>query len=89
LSHRALLHPKAAEFLERSGSPLRERIKARLKELEGSPEEKGQRLKPTPFWRLGIGDYRAIYMIEEEAKRVIVLFIGHRREVYGDFSRLL
>jgi len=88
LSYRVLLHPKAAEFLERADASLKGRIKARLKELEASPEEKGQRFKPTPFWRLRIGDYRAIYMIEEEAKRVIVLFIGHRREVYDDFSRL-
>jgi len=88
LSYRVLLHPKAAEFLEGAEASLKERIKARLKELKDSPEEKGQRLKPTLFWRLRIGDYRAIYMIEEEAKRVIVLFIGHRREVYDDFSRL-
>jgi len=88
LSYRVLLHPKAAEFLKRADASLKERIKARLKELEDHPEEKGQRLKPTPFWRLRIGDYRAIYMIEEEAKRVIVLFIGHRREVYDDFFRL-
>jgi len=27
-------------------------------------------------------------MIEEEEKKVIVLFIGHRREVYDNFSRL-
>jgi len=88
LSYRVLLHPKAAEFLDRADTTLKGRIKARLEELENHPEEKGQRLKPTPFWRLRIGDYRVIYMIEEETKRVIVLFIGHRREVYDDFSRL-
>jgi len=89
LSYRVLLHPKAAEYLERADTSLKRRIRASLKELEGAPEEKGQRLKHTPFWRLRIGDYRAIYMIEKEEKRVIVLFIGHRREVYDDFSRLL
>lgn len=88
MSYRVLLHPKAAEFLEKADASLKEKIKARLKELETSPCEKGQRLKPTSFWRLRIGDYRAIYMIEEEAKRVIVLFIGHKREVYDNFSRL-
>ena len=89
MSYRVLLHPKAAEFLKKANAQLRERIKKRLRELENSPKEKGQHLKHLPFWRLRIGDYRAIYMIDEEERRVIVLFIGHRREVYDDFSKLV
>lgn len=88
MSYRVLLHPKAPEYLARIDASLKERIKAGLRELEDSPEEKGQRLKHTSFWRLRIGDHGAIYMIEEEEKKVIVLFIGHRREVYDNFSRL-
>lgn len=30
----------------------------------------------------GIGDYRAIYEIDKQNKKVIVLYIGHRSEVY-------
>lgn len=89
MSYRVLLHPKAAGFLKKVDVFLKERIKDRLRELESSPEEKGQRLKSSPFWRLRVGDYRAIYIIDEKEKRVIVLFIGHRGEVYDDFSRLL
>jgi len=89
LSYHVLLHPKAAEFLKRSDDKIRKRIKERLRELEAKPEDKGERLKHSPFFRLRIGDYRAIYMIEKEEHRVIVLFIGHRRDVYDDFSRLI
>ena len=46
MSYRVLLHPKAAEFLEKADVSLKGRIKARLKELEDSPEEKDQCLKP-------------------------------------------
>ena len=88
MSHRVLLHPRAAEFLKRSQGKTSKRIKERLKELEEEPEEKGERLRHSPFYRLRIGDHRAIYMVEEETGRVIILFIGHRREVYDDFSRL-
>lgn len=87
--YRVLLHPKAAQFLKKADITLKERIKDRLRELQNSPEEKGQRLKHTPFWRLRIGDYRVIYMIDEMEKRVIILFIGHREEVYDNFSKLL
>jgi mRNA-degrading endonuclease RelE of RelBE toxin-antitoxin system len=46
-------------------------------------------LKHSEFWRLRIGDHRAIYEIDRETERVFILFLGHRREVYDDFSRLL
>lgn len=88
MSYRVLLHPKAAEFLKKSDANLRERIRVRLRELENSPREEGKRLRQLPFWRLRIGDYRALYTIDEKGKRVLVLFIGHRSEVYDDFSRL-
>jgi len=89
LKYRVFLHPKAAEFLRKLRHPLREKIKNNLRELEESPEQKGQRLKYSPFYRLRIGDYRAIYEIHKEEGKVVVLFIGHRRKVYDDFSRLL
>lgn len=89
MSFKVLLHPKAAEFLEKAEAQLRDRIKERLRELKDEPEERGQRLRYSPFWRLRIGDYRAIYMIDRERRQVVVLFIGHRRDVYDDFSRLI
>jgi len=89
LSYKVFLHPKAAESLKRLNPSLRAKVKDRLKELKESPEEKGQRLRYSPFYRLRIGDYRAIYEVDREGGKVIVLFIGHRRKVYDDFSRLL
>jgi mRNA interferase RelE/StbE len=35
-----------------------------------------------PFYRLRVGDYRIIYQIETNQLVVIVVKIGHRREVY-------
>ncbi|HIE19127.1 TPA: type II toxin-antitoxin system RelE/ParE family toxin [Candidatus Bathyarchaeota archaeon] len=89
MNYRGFLHPEAAEFLRKLSYPLRKKIKDRLRELGESPGEKGQRLKHSLLYRLRIGDYRAIYEIRVEEGKVIVLFIGHRRTVYDDFSRLL
>jgi mRNA interferase RelE/StbE len=33
-------------------------------------------------WRYRVGDWRVIYAIDEESRRVLVSAIGHRREVY-------
>ena len=89
MRYQILLHPKAAEFVKKADPQLRTRIKSRLKELQDSPERKGERLKPTNFWRLKIGDYGAIYEVQVKDRRVIILFVGHRRKVYDDFSKLL
>ncbi len=33
-------------------------------------------------WRIRIGDWRAVYLIDDTAKLVIVTRVAHRREVY-------
>lgn len=35
------------------------------------------------LWRVRVGDYRIVYTIEDGRLIVLVLRIGHRREVYG------
>ena len=59
-----------------------------MEELEKFPDQIGKHLKYSHFWSLRIGDYRAIYEIKRNEKKVIVLFIGHRDDVYEDFSKL-
>lgn len=81
------LHPKAADFLKDAEKKTRNRIKTRLKELKKEPA-KGKKLKYSDFRRVRIGDYRAIYETDRKKKKVLVLFIGHRRNVYDDFSKL-
>ncbi len=59
-----------------------------MKELERTPE-KGDPLRPSQYWRLRVGDFRVIYEIDRSSKRVIVLHVGHRKNVYDEFSRLV
>jgi mRNA interferase RelE/StbE len=33
-------------------------------------------------WRIRVGDYRVIYIIDDAAKTVTVTHVAHRREVY-------
>jgi len=89
LAFKVFLHPKAAKALEKIDAANRARIKAALKELSGSPEKAGKQLKLSDFYSMSIGDYRAIYEINNEQNQVIVLFVGHRRNVYGDFTKML
>ena len=34
------------------------------------------------FYRLRAGDYRALYTIDRENRRIVVELVGHRSEVY-------
>jgi len=88
MTYKILLHPKANKFLEKNEIVIRERIKNKLRVLKNFPDRKGNHLRYTTFWKLRIGDYRAIYEINNKEKKAIVLFIGHRKNVYDDFSRL-
>lgn len=88
MSFKVFLHPKSARFLSKLDKDSRARIRSKVKELEDHPERRGKRLRYSDFWTLRIGDYRAIYEIDEGENRVIVLFIGHRENVYDDFSKL-
>lgn len=88
MGYLVLLHPKAFAFLEAVDADLKGRIKDRLLTL-GTDPKKGTRLKHSEYWRLRIGDHRAIYEIDHEMERVLILYLGHRRDVYDDFSRLI
>jgi len=83
-----LLHPQAAKALEKIETSIKSRIIEKLRELEHSPERIGKLLKYSNFWSMRMGDYRAIYEINREKNLVVILFIGHRKKVYDDFSKM-
>ena len=83
-----LLHPRVARDLDRIEKVVGKRIKEHLLMLKDHPERVGKQLKYSDFWSLRVGDYRAIYEIDRKKRQVIVLFIGHRKKVYDDFSKL-
>ncbi len=88
MTYSVLLHPKAAKELGALKESLRTRVKDRLRELANDPETVGKRLKHSEFWSLRIGDYRAIYEVVEKKRQVTILYIGHRKNVYDDFSKI-
>ncbi|MHC5057731.1 MAG: type II toxin-antitoxin system RelE family toxin [Planctomycetota bacterium] len=72
---------KAIKKLERR---IRERVVARIVELADDPRPRGStKLSgPESFYRVRVGDYRIIYEVKADALVVLVLKVGHRRDVY-------
>ncbi|MFW6176363.1 MAG: type II toxin-antitoxin system RelE family toxin, partial [Thermoplasmatota archaeon] len=88
MNYDVLLHPKADDFLQKVDDKIETRIKEKMKSLSSDPN-KGKKLKYSDFWRLRIGEYKAIYEIDNKDEKIVILFIGNRKDVYDDFSRLV
>lgn len=60
------------------------RIFPRIKALATDPRPHGsKKLRGgTDEWRIRVGDYRVVYTIDDEIRKVEVTRIAHRREVY-------
>lgn len=64
------------------GSDLR-RLLSRIRALGVDPRPASSvKLAGAEGYRLRAGDWRAIYVVDDEARAVTVLKVGHRREVY-------
>ena len=54
-----------------------------IKELAQTPRPRGvEKVKSTGLWRIRQGDYRIIYAIDDNLQMIIVVRVGHRREIY-------
>ncbi|MCX8049225.1 MAG: type II toxin-antitoxin system RelE/ParE family toxin [Methylohalobius sp.] len=59
-------------------------LRDRIASLE-DPRAIGEALKGSAlgeFWKYRVGDFRIIAHIEDQALRILVVRIGHRKEVY-------
>ena len=76
--------PGAAKQLAKLDTQHSTRIRAFLEGLDlENPRSKGRALVGEgSFWRYRVGDYRIIAHISERELLVLVVTIGHRREVY-------
>jgi len=60
-----------------------QRVIAAINALAQNPRPPGCiKLTGSPYWRIRVGVYRVIYDIEDTARIVTVVTVGHRRDVY-------
>lgn len=78
------LVPAAVRQLEKLDAPARRRVDASIDDLATEPRPRGAKpLKGMKgVWRKRVGDYRVVYKIEDDRLVVLVVKIGHRRDVY-------
>lgn len=75
---------QAADWLADVKPDVRERILKKLRSIEDFPDHYLKRLSESPYYRLQIGDYRAVieWQRDENPEVLFVRDIGHRRNIY-------
>ncbi len=76
--------PSAAKTLSNLDDAVRRRIARRIDRLAVEPRGGGAILLrgAEDVWRCRVGDYRILYRVEDERLVILVIRIGHRRDVY-------
>ena len=76
--------PSAADQFKKLPKDLQTRSGRRIDSLAINPRPQGitQLKAEEALYRLRVSDYRIIYTIQEEALIVLVVKIGHRKDVY-------
>ena len=83
MRYRVLLPKSVQKELDRLPDDVAGRVLARLRALESDPRPSDvKKLKGRQAWRIRVGDHRILYEIHDRELVIIVVTIGHRREVY-------
>jgi len=82
-AYRIEVRPAAARALRQLGREVQPRIQGAIALLALNPRPPAARaLRGRPGLRVRVGDYRIVYTVEDDVLLVVVVAIGHRREVY-------
>ena len=65
---------------------IQKRIIAAIERIRIRPESFVKRLVGEPYYKLRVGDYRVIIDINKGKMIIMVIFIGHRKKIYKNFS---
>ena len=77
------LLPSAAKALSRLDRSVQVRIARRIDRLAREPRADAVKLRGADdIWRVRVGDYRVLYRIEDARLVVLIIRIGHRRDVF-------
>jgi mRNA interferase RelE/StbE len=83
LSYEVAIKKGAGKALDEIPKNERDRILESIIELKINPRPPGsKKLSGREGWRIRSQNYRIIYEIDDAKRQVLVVVIGHRRDVY-------
>ena len=83
MRYQVILPKSVRKELDRLPDDVVQKILTRLAGLEINPRPADvKKLKGRDAWRIRVGDYRVIYEIHDRVLQILVITVGHRREIY-------
>ena len=82
--YRVEVRPAALRALRNVDATIRPRIEGAIALLAEEPRPPASRLlRGRPGYRVRVGDYRIIYTVQDDVLLIVVVTLGHPRDVYG------
>lgn len=72
----------AFKDLKKLDRSISKRIFEKVSSISNKPYRHIQKLAGSPYFKLRIGDYRVILEINQEILQVLIIKVGHRKDVY-------
>jgi mRNA interferase RelE/StbE len=84
MSYRVEVAPAAVRQLRKLDPTARRRVQAAIELLAQEPRPSGAKKLAggEGEWRVRTGDYRIVYEISDTVLLVLVVAVGHRRDIY-------
>lgn len=84
MTYRIEVAPAVLRQLRRLNPAARRRIQAAIELLAEHPRPQGAKklVGGDSEWRVRTGDYRIVYEVHDDVLLVLVVAVGHRRDIY-------
>lgn len=85
MSYTVLLEHKAESELKKLRDAALRRVDLKIQSLRENPRPKGViklKGKEQEGWRIRVGNYRILYLIDDDKKEIRIYRIKHRQEAY-------
>lgn len=84
MTYRIEVAPAAVRQLRKLDPPARLRVQGAIELLAEHPRPQGAKklVGGDGEWRVRTGDYRIVYEVHDDVLLVLVVAVGHRRDIY-------
>lgn len=83
MSYTVEIKKSAEREMDRLPEAIHSRISEKIPALENNPRPVGsQKLQAGEGYRIRVGDYRVLYTVNDQERRVLIYSVAHRREAY-------
>jgi len=87
MKYKIIIAEQAIKALGKLPGKIRRQISEKIDALVNNPRPAGtEKLQGANLFRIRSGDYRVIYQIKDDVLIILVVRIGHRKDIYRNLS---